>query len=196
MRYLPVRKSINLCIISLRSLAILALLAHALMLGLISCKPAQQKPVTETEQPAPAPSASSTTARDFGPTLLKIGTQYSIFYHEDHNSLLASRYGFVDLKGKVVIEPKWEEVWDFSEGIALVKRDEKWGWVDKSGAVIEPFLRDVPIFYEGLIRLERAGKWGFIDTKGTVVVQPEWDEVGPFFRWICRSKTKREMGRH
>ena len=170
------------------SLAILAWLANALMFGLISCKPAQDKPVAETEQP----SATSAPTRDFGPTLLTIASQYSITDHDTYYSLSASHYGFVDLNGKVVIEPQWDEVSGpqleeidkvagFSDGFAAVKRDGKWGWIDKTGRLfLVPSLSSPPNFHEGLSPFERDGKWGYIDTKGTVVIQPEWEEAGEF----------------
>ena len=35
---------------------------------------------------------------------------------------MASKYGFIDKNGKVVFEPQFEFVFDFSEGLAKVRR--------------------------------------------------------------------------
>ena len=167
------------------------LLANALIFGLISCKPGRQKPAQEAEPPTPVPSIASALARDFGPTLLTIASQYSISHNDNYSSLSASHYGFVDLTGKVVIEPQWDEVSGpqleeldkvagFSDGFAAVKRDGKWGWIDKTGRLFLPPLSSPPNFHEGLSSFERDGKWGYMDTKGTVVIQPEWEEAGEF----------------
>jgi hypothetical protein len=157
------------------------LLAVGLSLGAVSCKPTQTEPATEMQQTSAGDANTAKVVKDFGPTFLKIATQYWIHYDENYNSLLYGPHcGFIDLNGKVVIEPTWEEVRDFSEGIAQVKRGGKWGWFDKTGRLVEPTLDSFPLFYEGLAAFERDGKWGFIDTKGTVVVKPEWDEVGSF----------------
>ena len=44
--------------------------------------------------------------------------------------------------------------WRLSEGLARFERDQKWGYVDKTGAVMV------------------GGKWGYIDTTGKMVIQP------------------------
>jgi WG containing repeat len=157
-----------------RSLVVIALLANALMFAFISCKPAQDTPVAETEQSTVLPAASAPT-RDFGPTLLKIGTGYSIY----DNRLEASRWGFIDLNGKVVIEPQWQEADGFSNGYAQIKGNGKQGWIDKTGRLLPPHF-SAPNFQEGLASFERDGKRGFVDTKGTVVIQPEWEEAKDF----------------
>lgn len=50
------------------------------------------------------------------------------------------KYGFVDKKGKVVVDCQYEEVTEQNkEGYAGIKKDGKWGSVDKEGdIVIEP----------------------------------------------------------
>ena len=165
------------------------------LLAIASCKPTGNQPAPETQESNTSDGNAPKGPKDFGPTLLKIATPYWISYNENYNSLLYGRHcGFIDLKGKVVIEPIWEEVRDFSEGIARVKRGGgEWSWIDKAGRVFErpPGITfnkyttlvnyDLPLFYEGLAAFARDGKWGFMDTKGTVVVKPEWDEVGKFY---------------
>ena len=67
---------------------------------------------------------------------------------------MASKYGFIDKNGKVVIEPQFDDAGDFSEGFAQVKKDGKWGFIDKSGkVVIEPQFRDAEPFSEGFARV-------------------------------------------
>ena len=73
-----------------------------------------------------------------------------------------------------------DKVAGFSDGVAAVKRDGKWGWIDKTGRLFLPPLSSPPNFHEGLSSFERDGKWGYMDTKGTVVIQPEWEEAGEF----------------
>src|SRR2546421_7620448 len=156
-------------------------LALAALMGIASCKRGEDNAAPETQETSAGDANVARVARDFGPALLKIATEYWIYHHEDYNSLLyAPHCGFIDLNGKIVIEPKWEEVRDFSEGIGLVKRDGKWGWFDKAGRLTEPSLDSFPFFHEGLTKLERGGKWGFMDTKGTVVIKPEWEDAGHF----------------
>ena len=41
--------------------------------------------------------------------------------------------GYINKKGKWVIEPQFNEAGDFSEGLASVKKGKKYIFIDKSG---------------------------------------------------------------
>ena len=49
-------------------------------------------------------------------------------------------YGFVNPNdGKIILEPKYEEAKAFSQGLAPIKQDGKWGFIDISGnQIVEP----------------------------------------------------------
>ena len=40
--------------------------------------------------------------------------------------------GFVDQSGHIVVPPIYDQVFSFREGLAAVKRDGKWGFIDSS----------------------------------------------------------------
>ncbi|EKN0144217.1 WG repeat-containing protein, partial [Campylobacter coli] len=43
-----------------------------------------------------------------------------------------------------VIKPKFDSIWDFSEGLAKVELNRKYGFMDKNGKiVIEPKFDDI-----------------------------------------------------
>ena len=81
-------------------------------------------------------------------------------------------YGFIDKSGKVVIEPQFYDVLDFSEGFTRVEiartglygeppraDDYNWGFIDKSGkVVIEPQFNYVSAFSEGLACVRKDDK--------------------------------------
>ena len=90
------------------------------------------------------------------------------------------KWGFVGRDGKIVIEPKYDEVHDFTDGIAAVRQGGKSFFIDKTGRV--PFLlpnniTDIGMFRDGFAPVKIGDKWGFIDTKGTVVIPPAYTEV-------------------
>ena len=60
------------------------------------------------------------------------------------------KYGFVNEKGKIVIPCKYDEVYDFSEGLAAVRKGDYWGF------------------------------WGFINSKGEEVIPCKYDNAKPF----------------
>ncbi|WP_348636644.1 WG repeat-containing protein, partial [Campylobacter lari] len=75
-----------------------------------------------------------------------------------------TKCGLIDKQGNLVIEAKYDDIYDFSEGLARVELNGKWGFIDKQGnLVIEAKYDDIYDFSEGLARVELNGKWGFID---------------------------------
>lgn len=99
-----------------------------------------------------------------------------------------TQIGFVDITGKVKIEPLYTEVEKFSEGMAAVKvggENGKWGFIDTNGKMlIEPQFQFVNKFSEGLAHIRignyKDGSNGFIDTKGQVVISPKFKNVKEF----------------
>ncbi|HED9505902.1 TPA: WG repeat-containing protein, partial [Campylobacter coli] len=50
----------------------------------------------------------------------------------------------IDRSGKFAIKPKFDDIWDFREGLASVGLNGKIGLIDKSGKiVIEPKFDDI-----------------------------------------------------
>lgn len=92
------------------------------------------------------------------------------------------QYGFINKKGEVAIPAAYDDVLDFSEGLAAVKKDEKWGFIDKTGKEVVPCIYDGTVsFYEGLAAVVQDGKGGYIDQTGEVVIPfNSYDYVGGF----------------
>ena len=87
-----------------------------------------------------------------------------------------TNYGFEDASGRQVIEPKFRDASDFSEGLAAVAivdgYQTKWGFIDTKGNyVIEPRFSIAPgSFHDGLALVtKKNGRKAFIDRTGTVV---------------------------
>ena len=71
----------------------------------------------------------------------------------------------------------------FHEGVACVKKDGKWGAIDKSGNVVIPFeFTELEAFNDDLAKAQKNnGKYGFIDKQGNIVVPFIYDCVGYFY---------------
>lgn len=78
------------------------------------------------------------------------------------------RFVFRTTGGETVMEPVFEDAWDFKNGYARVKKDGKWGFVAESGkVVVEPKYDYVWDFDGGRakVRLD-DGTVAFIDPAG------------------------------
>lgn len=90
---------------------------------------------------------------------------------------------------------KYDYTSSFSEGLASVKLNGKWGFIDKSGSEVIPHkFDDVDNFSESLARVKLNGKWGFIDMKGNFTVNPIYDFVGNFSDGFAEVSIKEKAG--
>lgn len=95
-----------------------------------------------------------------------------------------AKWGFVDKKGNVVINPQFEFASSFRNGLAAVANEkEKFGFIDKNGLyVINPQFDNVGTFSDnGLAAFRSGDKWGFIDKKGKYVINPQFEYASNFF---------------
>ncbi|SRR6266498_501503 len=62
-----------------------------------------------------------------------------------------------------------------------VAKDDKWGFIDRSGKVAIPLqFDDAGDFHEGLALVSANGERVFIDTAGKIVIRPQFDIVNNF----------------
>jgi hypothetical protein len=75
------------------------------------------------------------------------------------------------MSGLLVVQPEFDQVGDFSEGLATFRIGNKWGFVNKRGEiVVDPQFESAVSFSGGLAIVELGGgKWGYIDKKGKFV---------------------------
>jgi hypothetical protein len=84
-------------------------------------------------------------------------------------------YRFINKSGNFVFTP-FTRAYSFSEGLAAVEIDGKFGFIDTSGrVVIEPKFEDLPDMYfsDGLAKVKLEGKYGYIDRTGAIVIEPK-----------------------
>lgn len=82
------------------------------------------------------------------------------------------KFGFLDVKGNLVVQPKYDMASDFNDGLGLVLLKDKWGFIDSTGKeVIPPQYKNQPTeFKNGLSRtLDNDGKAVFYDTQGKII---------------------------
>ena len=79
------------------------------------------------------------------------------------------------------LEKEYDYVGDFTDGLARVEKDGKWGYIDRKGTVVIDLIYDfVGYFHEGLVGVKKDGKYGFLDREGNVVIELIYDDVTDF----------------
>ncbi len=81
-----------------------------------------------------------------------------------------SKEGFINSSGKQVIEPIYDDVDDFHEGLAKVKIKDNFGYINSSGKLIisANYIRGTE-FREGLAAVKDDSGWHYTDKQGNVV---------------------------
>jgi hypothetical protein len=85
------------------------------------------------------------------------------------------KWGYINKKGEVSIQPKYDEARDFSENLAAVNYKGKWGYININGNLtIKPTYRAAFNFYNNLALVQTFSySYYFIDKKGSI-------QLGPF----------------
>lgn len=105
----------------------------------------------------------------------------------------ASQYGFIDKSGQVVIEPDFEYLSDFSEGLAAAEKGGKFGFIDKTGAwIIEPQFAYAGDFHNDMAMMRNDQfEWGYVNRQGEIVVPYSLSSADDFengLAWIERDE--------
>jgi hypothetical protein len=102
----------------------------------------------------------------------------AVVYTGDWNS--ATR-GVINTRGEVVVPLEYNSIGGFVDGVAIVRRGERWGTINTRGEVVIPLGFDAIVHFSEELGAVRIGeKWGFINTSGDVVIPAMFDWVGDF----------------
>ncbi len=105
-------------------------------------------------------------------------------------------YGFLDSENNELLIPyAYDYAGAFREGLAKVKKDGKYGYIDKTGREVIPLIYySAYDFIEGLARVEKDGKCGYIDKTGKVVIPLIYDMVWSFIEGLAKVKKDGKYG--
>jgi len=103
-----------------------------------------------------------------------------IEYNEDRSKTIkkigASGFAYRVTDRIIPLYQSYDFVNNFSEGLAKVRKGEKYGYIDKTGKEIIPLIYDdAGDFSEGMARVELNGKYGYIDKLGKEVTSCVYD---------------------
>ncbi len=97
---------------------------------------------------------------------------------------------YYDKDAIVIITPEftkaieqYDKLGIFSEGLAAVCKDDKWGYINTKGEEVIPCkYRSAEAFSDGLAAVKKSGKWGYIDVRGqkTIPIDITAEMAGQF----------------
>jgi WG containing repeat len=111
---------------------------------------------------------------------------------------VGDKYGFIDKRGRTIIEPQFDEVLPFSDGFARFRDGTSYGFIGKDGVALAGRFSWAGSFSEGMAAVTPlkspsvSGKFGFINAKGEVVIDFRFDSAEPFSEGLaaaCVDKT-------
>jgi hypothetical protein len=86
------------------------------------------------------------------------------------------KVGFVNSNGDWIVEPIYDKVKSFKNGLAPVCKEKKWGYINKTGTVVISLqYRDAELFSnDGLAPVKSEKLWGFINSEGKEVIAQKY----------------------
>ena len=96
-------------------------------------------------------------------------------------------YGFrLKSTRNVIVPAKYDSIGSFNEGMAWVKLNGKYGFIDKTGKEVISLKYDFArAFSEGLAAVRLNGRWGFVDKTGGENIPLEYDYVEDFSKGVA-----------
>jgi len=90
--------------------------------------------------------------------------------------------GYINRGGTIVIDPIYDSVFDFREGLAKVGLNGKYGYINTKGeVVIEPIYTIAFGFAEGLAAVAEKRHLGFIDREGVLKIPYKFTGFSAYF---------------
>lgn len=95
-----------------------------------------------------------------------------------YGALVDGNFGFINTSGEWMIEPQFEEVRKFQDGLAAYKMNGLWGFVDRMGTKITAAqFEQVSDFRRGIATVKQSGKQNLIDRNGNFLLTEGYDRI-------------------
>ena len=110
----------------------------------------------------------------------------------------AMQFGFIDKTGKEVIALQYEDARDFSNGVAPVKKDGKWGYINTAGETVLPFAYDETCGSDGTCFVvgktaDGETKFGAVDAAGETLLPFMFEDMSTPVNGLVYAFCDREL---
>jgi len=99
-------------------------------------------------------------------------------------------YGVINRSGKIVLQPKYEQIGEFKNGFARVKLKRRcWNFIDSNMRQLsEDCYVKVRDFSENAAAVKTSKGWGLIDGAGRFIITAKYYDVGDFSEGFTKVK--------
>lgn len=105
------------------------------------------------------------------------------------------KWGFMDRKGRVVVEPIYDEVFNYKDDICCVELNERYGYINRQGEEIAPTIYEVASsFSEGYASVCKGGAYGYINAENEVIVDFKFEAATSVIEGNSRVKKDGKWG--
>lgn len=91
------------------------------------------------------------------------------------------KISFYKNDGSLISGAAYDQVSDFENGMAIMKRGATYGYLSLDGREVKPVYQEARFFEDGLAAVKEKGRWGVIDMTGRYVVPPTYKDTGAAF---------------
>ncbi len=89
-------------------------------------------------------------------------------------------WGYVNEKGKMMIDYQYSNALSFENGTALVEMSPLWGVINENGeSIVEPIYESLSYINDTLLLAKRMGTYGLISTKGDTILNFYYVSIEP-----------------
>lgn len=92
------------------------------------------------------------------------------------------KISFYKNDGSLISDAAYDQVSDFENGMAIVKRGATYGYLSLDGREVKPVYQEARFFEDGLAAVKEKGRWGVIDMTGRYIVSPTYKDTGAAFK--------------
>ena len=118
---------------------------------------------------------------------------FAIKKYPNSNKLI---YGYLDINDRIIIEAKYDCIWNFINGLAKVKLGSRWGFINKKDSPVIPIIYDSieNLGYHDMVKVCLNNQWGFVDWQNQIIIETMYDWISNFQCGLAVIKSSGKYG--
>lgn len=116
-----------------------------------------------------------------GDTLIPFGPYKFLNPIDEEGMILAhansGKSGYINIEGDTLVSFIYQDVGLFTNGVAPARKNELWGFVDRTGKEVIPFKYETESYFRNcnLAGLRKNGRFGFINKEDEIIIPFQYD---------------------